>query len=510
MVRPARQSDPGLDQVNIMSSTAVSKKTMMAAVMAMLVMFGSAVVMLGNNESDAAITGDYGEIYNIDLAPGFKYTYTPTFPADLDVTVTIKEYEQAGINASMSGNTLTVTVKDGVTSGSYDLILLSSTDTGGIHQELPQHIRINVVPGLSVSGSINNIILGASVDFTPNASSSMTEHIDWTVNGTLPAGLTLNNGKITGTPTEVGTHTISLKANAAGETKDLTVTFTVYNSIVNGTDQQIFSHGNTVSTTPISQVGTDLGVTWAITNGTLPTGFTLDNQTGVVSGSSTTLGETTVTVTGTSSTMEGIDQQTASFNVTIRSEPQLDVTGDSNVTTYPGAPNKTVQMNATAGTSTIAWSIDSAAGVSISQTGLVTITDVATAGSVTVTATTAYGQTATKTITIVTESAIDITGPETASSIAGTSQEFTYLVQVAGATWSVDTTNVPSGVTASIDSSTGIMTLSGNSPTEQFTVTISVTTESGQTDSMTVTCKIVSQLIFTNNPSNGISAWIVG
>lgn len=492
-----------------MSST-TSSKTMMATMMAMLVVLGSAVVMLGTNDSDAAITGDYGEIYNIDLAPGFKYTYTPTFPADLEVSVSIQQYEEAGINASMSGNTLTVTVKDGVTSGSYDLILMSTTDTGGIHQELPQHIRINIVPGLSVSGSINNIVLGASVDFTPSSSSGMTDHIDWSVNGNLPAGLQWNGGKITGTPTEVGTHTISLTANAAGETKDLDISFTVYNVIVNGQDQQIYSHGNTVSTSPISQAGDDLGVTWSVTSGELPEGFTLDASTGVVSGSSTTLGETTVTVTGTSTTMSGIEQQSASFDVTIRSEPQLEVTGDSTITTYPESVDKTTQMTATAGTSAVTWSVSSATGVSISATGLVTVTDEAAAGSVTVTATTAYGQIATKTVTIITESVIDITGPASASAIAGAAKEFTYLVQVEGATWSVDTSTVPAGATVTIDPATGVMSVSGTSPTEEFTVTVTATTDSGQTDSMTVTCKIVSQLIFTNDPSNGMSAWIVG
>ena len=87
--------------------------------------------------------------------------------------------------------------------------------------------------------------------------------------------------------------------------------------------------------------------------------------------------------------------------------------------------------------------------------------------------------------------------------------ESAYTVAVSGATWSVDTENVPAGTTVSIDASTGILTLSGSSPTEAFTVTVSVTTASGQTDSMEVTCQIVSQLIFTNGPSNGVTVWVV-
>lgn len=494
-----------------MSSTAVESKTRVTAaiIMAMLAILGSAVVMLGS-ESQAAIEGDYGEVYEIDLAPGFQYTYTPTYPSDLEVTTTIQEYEEEGITASMSDGTLTVTVNSGITSGSYDIILMATTETGGIHQELPMHIRVNVVEGLSVSGSINNLILGASVDFTPNASSGMTEHIDWTVNGELPAGLEWDGSKITGTPTQVGTNSLSLTANAAGETKNLDITFTVYNVIVNGSEQSIFSHGNTVSTTPVSQTVSgnagDLNVTWAVTNGTLPSGFSIDPATGVISGSSTELQETTVTVTGTDSAGS---EQTASFQVTIRSEPELQISGDNSVTTYPGADDRTVQLSATSGTSAVTWSVTEATGVSISQAGLLTVTDEATTGSVTVTATTAYGQSKTYQVSIVSESVLDISGDASVSAIAGTPMESAYTVRIAGATWSVDTASVPEGANVSIDSSTGILTLSGSSPTDAFTVTVNVTTASGQSDSMVVTCQIVSQLIFNNDPSNGAAVWVL-
>ena len=399
----------------------------------------------------------------------------------------------------MSDGALTVTVKEGITSGSYDIILMATTETGGIHQELPMHIRVNVVQGLSVSGSINNIVLGASVDFTPNASSGMTEHIDWTVNGELPAGLEWDGSKVTGTPTQVG-----------GETKNLDITFTVYNVIVNGTEQTIFSHGNSVSSAAVSQTVSgnagDLNVTWAVSEGALPAGFSIDPATGVISGSSTELQETTVTVTGTDSAGS---EQTASFQVTIRSEPALEISGGNTVTTYPGAADKTVQLSATQGTSAVTWSVSQAAGVSISQSGLLTVTDDATAGAITVTAKTAYGQTATYQVTVSTESVIDISGSASVSAIAGQPMESAYTVAVSGATWSVDTENVPAGTTVSIDASTGILTLSGSAPTEAFTVTISVTTASGQTDSMEVTCQIVSQLIFTNGPSNGVTVWVV-
>lgn len=203
-----------------------------AAILAVLLLLCAAIAVLPvSDKSDAAYTG-YGTIYEIDLAPGFSYTYTPTYPSDLTVTTVIDKYESTGINASMSGKTLSVTVKDGITSGSYDIILKATSSTGGIDQNAYQHIRINVVSGLSVSGTIPDVILGNSINFTPTGTSSMGP-VTWAVkSGTvLPAGLTFSNGSLSGTPTTLGLNTVSLTATAAGESKDLVLSFHVYNAL---------------------------------------------------------------------------------------------------------------------------------------------------------------------------------------------------------------------------------------------------------------------------------------
>lgn len=300
-----------------MSSTANVSKTRMTAalVMALLAILGSAVVMLGN-ESNAAIEGDYGEVYEIDLAPGFSYTYTPTYPADLDVTTTILDYEDEGIDATIDGSTISVSVKNGVTSGSYDLIIQAQTNTGGLSQTAYQHIRFNVVSGLVVNPGqvINDIIAGASVNFTPQASSGM-DTVSWT-SKQIPDGMSFDGTTLTGTPTTVGLNTVILTASAKGQTQDLTVTFTVYNVIVDNEDEIIFSNGNSVSSTAIQQTGDDLGVTWAVTGGSMPDGFSLDSSTGVISGSSTTLQETVITITGTAANGPS---QSITKQITIRS-----------------------------------------------------------------------------------------------------------------------------------------------------------------------------------------------
>jgi hypothetical protein len=486
-------------------------KTMIAVLMT-AVIATSSVAVFSSGSVNAAYSQDYGTVYNIDIAPGFSYTYTPAYPSDLSVTTTIEKYESAGIDASVSNNTLTVSVKNGITAGSFDLVLKASTATAGLTQTAYQHIRFSIVDTLSVSGSINNTVQGFSINFTPAGSSGMGAVI-WTVKtGTsLPAGLSLSGGKITGIPTTVGTQTVSLTATAAGETKDLVISFIVYNIIVGGTAETIFSTGNTVSSAVISQITSgdataNLTVSWSVKTGTIPTGFSLDPSTGVISGSSTANQESVVVIEGKTSGVT--PSQSTIKTITVRSEPAMTVSSDeSTVITYTGnTTDKTLQMTTASGTSAIVWSVlPTLTGVSIDQSGVLKVTGAAavTSGTaVTVTATSAYGQTSTKVITIIVEDITSISGASSFAALAGTpgTTAFTAGEDV---TWGVDTTNVPVGTTVAIDQY-GVLTLSGNNPTSAFTVTVTATTSGGQVLTTEVTCQTVSQLIFTNVPANGV------
>lgn len=475
-------------------------RTATATLVALLAVIGSAAVFMGS-ESSATYTEDYGTVYPINLAPGFSYTYTPTYPSDLSVTTTIEKYESDGLDASMTGSELRVTVRDGVTSGSYDLILKAYTNTADVSQTAYQHIRFNIVQGLTVSGVINDIIKGAEVELTPTGTSVMGDVV-WTVKSgtTLPDGLTLADGVVSGTPTTVGKNTVSLTATANGESKDLIINFTVYNVILGGDDETILSYGNTVSSTAIEQTGSDLGVNWTVSSGTIPEGFTLDATTGVVSGSSTTLGETTITLTGSSTKGPA---QTATKELTIRSEPALTLAGETSIATYVGNTlANTLQISPTAGTSTITWTVTEAAGVSIAD-GLLSVAGTATAGTVTVTATTAYGQVATKEITIIVESAATITGADKLSAKANGSEMTALYKGSASGIWVVDKAQAPPTVTVTI-SELGVLSIKGTEATSAFDVTVQLTTDGGQRVTKTVTCQIVSSLEFTSAPINGL------
>lgn len=455
------------------------------------------------DDSEAAYD-ETTDIYELSLAPGFSWTYTPTYPSDLDVTTTVEKFE-TGVVAEMVGESVKITIAEGTVSGTYDVLIKAETDTGGIHQEIFKIIRVTVAAGLDVSGSINNIILGTSVDFTPNASSDMTEVITWSTTDDLASmGLQLIDGKVTGTPVAPGTYSFTLTANAAGETKDLEISFVVFQKIVAGSDETITSYGTQVSSTPVQQTVSsddtsgDLNVVWTAVVA-LPEGFSLDSATGVISGQSSVLGSTVVTLTGNDSA----SGQSVSHKVTIQSEPALVLGGATDVTVYNGCTPREIQLTFTEATSAITWSVTEAAGVSIDQTGKVTVTGDASAGDITVTAQTAYGQSQTHTIHIAVESAFVISGNGSLTAIAGQSNTATYTT-TGDVTWSVSQETVPAGATVSIDAETGVLTLSSASPQEAFSVTITATSETGQTATIEVSLTVISQLSFTNEPSTGV------
>lgn len=206
---------------------------LMAVVAVTLLMAGGGVLLMSDlDESEAAAT-------QISIAPGMRYTYTPTFPADLNPTVTIAS-QGTGTNGtggtwgSLSGNTLTVNIPVGTSVGSVYQVTLRATTTNPT-QTVDIPIQFNIVANLAVSGTQVNIVTGGTVNMTPTATGMGT--VTWTVTEgkTLPAGLTLNatTGKVTGTPTGMGLQTIYLTATSSyGETKNLTVTFTVFSQLV--------------------------------------------------------------------------------------------------------------------------------------------------------------------------------------------------------------------------------------------------------------------------------------
>lgn len=489
-----------------MISTTTKVGVLLMSVLAILGAF--AVLSVETDAAGEDLSGTYGEASVINIAPGYSYTYTATFPADLtdDVVLStaVNDFEDYGAQyVQITGHTVKVTIPTNATPGNYNLVLQADHAPSG--QTAYQYIVFNVGTNLSVSGTINDIIAGASVDMTPSASGGVGA-ISWAVNGELPAGLTWNGSKVTGVPTGVGEQTVSLKATTAnGESKDLAVTFTVWSKIVGGSDETITAIGSSVASSAAISNGSDIGVTWKVTNGTLPEGFSLNPSTGVVSGHSAdgSVVNTTVTITGTAANGPA---QTATKNVTIRAEPTLALSGDSSILTYVGnAESKTVTVSPSASTSAVSWSVSEITGVSIDG-GVVTVTGDATAQTgteITVTAKTAYGQTVTHKIALTVEDVLSVTGDSTLTGKVGTAASANLTIN-GGSSNQVNVSGLDGAAV-----SDGKLVITSSAPVSDAEVTITVTSAAGQTATHTVTVTIYNSLVFNNDPSTGVIAWAV-
>lgn len=185
------------------------------------------------------------------------------------------------------------------TAGSYTFTLQvadSATATA------TRAFTIPVYPVLQVTtSSLPNGEIGASYAQALAAAGGSGSYSSWSLtNGTLPPGLTLNAGVISGTPTTVGSWDFTVRVtDSVGITMDRGLSITV------GVSGQL-----AVATPSIGQVtvnipynlqltatgGSRIYSRWALASGALPTGLSLNATTGLISGTPTATGTFTATV----------------------------------------------------------------------------------------------------------------------------------------------------------------------------------------------------------------------
>ena len=483
-----------------------------AALFAVLVMaLAGACVIADSHGSDAAgedLSGTYGSPTNINIAPGYRWTYTPDFPSDLTQYLTVSLQVNDSNVGSVSGKTVTVNIPSNAAAGTKYNVVIKAMMTSPVSQTAYQYVTFTVVSGLSVSGTINDIIKGSNINFTPSGTSGMGE-VTWAVTSgkTLPAGLTLSNGKVTGAPTTIGENTVYLTATApGGETKNLEVSFTVYSKINGGAAQTITSYNSTVSSSAITN-GADIGVTWAVTSGTLPAGFTLNSSTGVVSGKSAEVKSTTVTITGTSG--HG-PSQSATKQITIQSEPELTLSCSQSILTYKNNTAEKTGSIVSSDSSAKTWTVSEFSGATVTD-GVLKVKNPTAIGmnqTVTVTCATAYGQTKSVDITVSVEDTLSISGDEVLNILAGSEGGNTSAFTVTGGSDNVlAASTTVTGMNVGI--SNGQLHADKASIGTDNTATVTVTSAAGQTASMDVTVNVYSQLVFTSAPTGGAIIYAV-
>jgi len=184
--------------------------------------------------------------------------------------------------------------------GSYTFTV-TATDSSTPPQSANQQftIVINNVPLTITTTSLPNGTMNTSYS-APLQASGGTQSYTWTVAaGTLPTGLSLNNSggtwALSGTPTAAGTFNFTLQVADSStppqtQTQAFSVTITAVLAIATTTLPQAWTD---VAYDQIIQTnnGGKLPITWSITTGTLPPGYTLQSTasgSGLITGTYTT------------------------------------------------------------------------------------------------------------------------------------------------------------------------------------------------------------------------------
>lgn len=482
-----------------------SKRKLLAptAVLSVLVML--CVALVGVSDADAATGGDltgYGTVNEISIAPGYTWSYTSTFPSDLEAgTVLSFAVNELDAVATIEKHTLKISaIPANMAGNAYNIVLKAYHAESD--QTAYQWIRITVNNAMSVdySGCLSEIVKGTSQTIDLKSEGGIGT-VTWTAT-TMAPGLTLSGNKITGTPTQVGANTIVLKATSSkGESKELTIEFTVFNVIKGDSEETIVAiAGQSVATKAIAQTGTDLGVTWKADK-TLPAGLTLNADTGVISGKYTgsTAGQSVITLTGT--TAHG-PSQTATKKVTINYEPVFAISGGAEkVLTYTGNETaKVVALSITGEHSAITWSVPTTAGITIAQDGKLTITGSAAVtddGKITVTARSANGQTATKVVSYLVEDTLKIAGADKLVAKQGIAASQAYTVTGGSSNTVAISENVYGDALTFAD---GKLKITYPDPHASEAVTLTVTSAAGQTATISVNVVVYSTMGFSSTP----------
>ncbi len=137
-----------------------------------MVFAGSAMIAPGSDATGEDLTG-YGQVNEINIGPGYSWTYTPTFPSDLTEFITVSLQVNDGNVGSVSGKTVTVNIPSNAAAGTKYNVVIQASMTSPVSQTAYQYVTFTVVNGLSVSGTINDIIKGSNINFTPVGTSDM-------------------------------------------------------------------------------------------------------------------------------------------------------------------------------------------------------------------------------------------------------------------------------------------------------------------------------------------------
>ena len=241
------------------------------------------------------------------LSAGVKgKAYSQTLAASGGTTPYTWSLAAGSLPPGTSLNSTTGTIAGSPTTvGTYGFTV-RVTDSSAPSQSATRAFSVAVATQLKIS--TGNLPAGTVAETYSQtlAASGGTAPYAWSIaSGALPPGLTLtaSTGRISGTPTTVGTFSFTARVTDTGPpvqtvTKNMSIKITVL--AVSTTSLPGVTRGQTYSQTLKASGGTT-PYSWSIVSGSLPPGLSLASSTGKITGTATTAGTYAFTVKVTDS-----------------------------------------------------------------------------------------------------------------------------------------------------------------------------------------------------------------
>ena len=220
-----------------------------------------------------------------------------------------------------------------------------------------QSFTVNVVANLlsiTTASPLPDAVNGTAYSQSFTATGGTAPYSFAVTRGALPAGLTLNNGKLEGTPTVTGTYTFTVTAtDSVGQTvgKEFSLTvgaaplsITTTSPLPNATNGVTYSQ-------PFTATGGTAPYSFTVTGGALPAGMALNN--GKLEGTPTADGTYTFTVTATDSVGQTVGKE---FSLTVGAAP-LSITTTSPLPNATNGVTYSQPFTATGGTAPYSFTV---------------------------------------------------------------------------------------------------------------------------------------------------------
>ena len=415
---------------------------------------------------------------SITIQPSLAITTTSLFDRVVNVAYTATLTASGGTTPytwSISSGTLpsglTLNSNSGIISGTPTAtgtfsFVAQVSDAGSPVETTTKPLSITIQPSLAITTtSLFDRVVNVAYTATLTASGGTTPYT-WSIpSGTLPSGLTLNSnsGIISGTPTATGTFSFVAQVSDAGspvETTTKPLSITIQPSLAITTTSLFDRVVNVAYTATLTASGGTTPYTWSIPSGTLPSGLTLNSNSGIISGTPTATG-TFSFVAQVSDAGSPVETTTKPLSITI--QPSLAITTTSLFDRVVNVAY-TATLTASGGTTPYTWSIPSGtlpSGLTLnSNSGIISGTPTATGTFSFVAQVSDAGspvETTTKPLSITIQPSLAITTTSLFDRVVNVA--YTATLTASGGTtpytWSISSGTLPSGLT--LNSNSGII-----------------------------------------------------